>query len=75
VGGDSHLEFCQKLLDEDGCLRWGCCHGEAARSVFVGVRGDVLACFHAVTAKPRSRTQNSQFSLLEPVLRAITTAV
>jgi hypothetical protein len=53
----------------------GCCHGEAARSVLATVRGDVLARFHTVAAKLRSRTRNSQFGLLEPVLRATTTAV
>jgi hypothetical protein len=51
------------------------CHGEAARSVLAKVRGDVFARFHTVAAKHRSRTQNSQFGLLGPVLRATTTAV
>jgi hypothetical protein len=53
----------------------GRCHGEAARSVFVIVRGDVFARFHAVAAKHRSRIRNLQFGLLGPVLRATTTAV
>jgi hypothetical protein len=39
------------------------------------VRDDFFARFHAVTAKLRSRTRNSQFGLLGPVLRATTTAV
>jgi hypothetical protein len=50
-----------------------CCHSEAARSVLAKVRGDVFARFHAVAAKHRSRTRNSQFGLLGP--GAITTAV
>jgi hypothetical protein len=53
----------------------GCCHGEAARSVLAKVRDDVVARFHAVASKRRSRTQNSQFGLLGSVLRATTTAV
>jgi hypothetical protein len=53
----------------------GCCHGEATRSVFSKVRGDVFARFHAVVAKRRSRTRCSQFGLLGQVLRATTTAV
>jgi hypothetical protein len=36
-------------------------------------RGDVFARFHAVAAKRRSRTRNSQFDLFGPVLRATTT--
>jgi hypothetical protein len=51
------------------------CHGEAARSVLAEVLGDVFARFHAVAAKSRSRTRNSQFGLLGPVLRATTIAV
>jgi hypothetical protein len=39
------------------------------------VRGEVVARFHAVAAKLRSRTRNSQFDLLGPVFRATTTAV
>jgi hypothetical protein len=69
VGDDS-----QKLLGEDGSAT-GRCHGEAARSVLAKVRGDVFARFHAVAAKRRGRTRNSQFDLLGPVLRATTTAV
>jgi hypothetical protein len=53
----------------------GRCNGEAARSVLARVRGDVLARFHAVAAERRSRTWNSHFGLLGPVLRAVTTAV
>jgi hypothetical protein len=52
----------------------GRCHGEAARSVLAKVRGDIFARFHAVAAKRRSRTRNSQFDLLGPVLRATITA-
>jgi hypothetical protein len=42
---------------------------------FAKFRGDVFASFHAVVAKPLSRTRNSQFGLLGPVLRATTTAL
>jgi hypothetical protein len=41
----------------------GRCHGKAAGSVLAKVRGDVFAHFHAVAAKRRSRTRNSQFGL------------
>jgi hypothetical protein len=51
------------------------CHGEVARSVFAKVRGDVFARFHAVAAKRRIRTRNSQSGLLGPVLRAATTSL
>ena len=53
---------------------WKCetgrCHCEAATSVLAEVWGDVLARFHAVAAKRRSRTQNSQFGLLGQILCA-----
>jgi hypothetical protein len=52
----------------------GRCHGEAARSVLARVRGDI-ARFHAVAAKRRSRTGNSQFGLFGPVFCATTTDV
>jgi hypothetical protein len=39
----------------------GRCHGEAVRSVLAKVQGDVFARFHAVAAKRRSLTRNSQF--------------
>jgi hypothetical protein len=45
----------------------GCCRGEAIRSVLAKVRSDVLAGFHAVAAKRRSRTRNLQFGLLRTV--------
>jgi hypothetical protein len=51
------------------------CCGEATRFVLAKVRGDIFAQFHTVAAKRRSRTQNSQFGLLGPVLRPTTTAV
>jgi hypothetical protein len=68
------MVFRQKLLGEDGRVR---------RDVIVKQpdlfspksRGDVFACFHVVAAKRRSRTRNSQFGLLGPMLRATTTAV
>jgi hypothetical protein len=53
----------------------GRCHGEAAKSDLAKVRGDVFACFHAVAAKLRSRTRNSQFGLLGQIICAATTAV
>jgi hypothetical protein len=70
VGDDSHLVFRHKPLGEAGR-----CQGEAARSVLAKIRGDVFARFDAVATKLRSRTRNSQFGLLGPVLRATTTAV
>jgi hypothetical protein len=70
VGDERHFMFGQKLLGEDGS-ETGRCHGEAAMSV----RGDVFARFHAVAAKRRSITRNSQFGLLGPVLRDATTPV
>jgi hypothetical protein len=39
------------------------------------VRGDILARFHAVAAKRRSRTWISQYGLLGQILCATTTAV
>jgi hypothetical protein len=53
----------------------GRCHGEAARSILTKVWGNVFACFHTVTAKRHSRTQNSHFGMLEPVLCTTTTAL
>jgi hypothetical protein len=53
----------------------GRCLGEAPRSVLAKVRVDVFARFHAVDPKCHSRTWNSHFGLLGPVLRVITTAV
>jgi hypothetical protein len=75
VGDDSNLVFRPKQLGEGGSVRRGRFHGEAARPVLAKVRGDVFARFQAVAAKRRSRTRNSQFGLLGPVLRATTTAV
>jgi hypothetical protein len=75
MGDESHFVFRQKLLSEDGSVRRGRCHGEAARSVLAKFRGEVFASFHPVAAKFRSITRNSQFVLLGPVLRATTTAV
>jgi hypothetical protein len=51
VRDDSHFVFRQKLLDEDGSVRRGRCHGEAPSSVLAKVRGDVFERFHAVAAK------------------------
>jgi hypothetical protein len=63
------------MLSEDGRVRRGRFHGEAAKYVLAKVRGDVLARFHAVAAKRRSITRNSQFGPLGPVLRATAIAV
>ena len=57
MGDDRHFVFRQKLLGEDGSVRWGC-HGEAARYVLAKVWGNVFAHFHAVapqnvTVEPR----------------------
>jgi hypothetical protein len=75
VGDYSYFIFRQKLLGEEGSVRMGRCHGEAAKSVLAKFRGDVFARFHAVAAKRRSRTRNSEFGLLGSMLRATTTAV
>jgi hypothetical protein len=53
----------------------GRCHGEAVRSVLAKVGGDIFARFHALAAKRRGRTRNSQFGLFVPVFHATTTAV
>jgi hypothetical protein len=50
-------------------------NSQVTRSVLAKVRGDVFARFQSVAAKRRRRTQNSQFDLLGPVLRATTTDV
>jgi hypothetical protein len=74
VGDDSHF-VSPEIAGWGRKCETGRCHGEAAWSVLAKVRGDVFARFHAVAAKPRSKTRNSQFGLLGPVLRATTTAV
>jgi hypothetical protein len=72
---------CQPLSispETAGCGRKcekGRCNGDAARSGLAIVRSVVFARFHIVAAKRRSRTHNSQFGLLGPVVRATTTAV
>jgi hypothetical protein len=71
VGDNSHLYF----AGGGRKCETGRCLGEAARSVLAKARSDVFARFQAVAAKRHSRTQNLQFSLLGPVLRATTTAV
>jgi len=48
---DSHFVFRQKLVGEDGSVRRGRCHVEAARSVLAKVWGDVFTRFHPVAAK------------------------
>ena len=69
MGDNSNFVFCQKLVGEDGSVRWGIamvkqghCHGEAARSVHAKV-GAMSSHVFTVAAKLRSRTQNSQFGL------------
>jgi hypothetical protein len=75
VGDDSHLVFRQKLLGEDGNLRRGVVMVKQPGTFSPKLGVDVFARLHAVAAKRSSRTQNSQFGLLGPVLRATTTAV
>jgi hypothetical protein len=73
VEDDSHFVFRQKLLGEDGIVRLGVVTGKQP-GLFSAVRSDMFAHLHAVAAKRRSRTRNTQFGLLVPVLRATTTA-
>ena len=49
----------------DGALFWW-----SSQVCFRQSWGDVFACFHAVAAKRRSRTQNSQFGLLGQIIYA-----
>jgi hypothetical protein len=74
VGDESHLVFGQKLLGEDGIVRWGIDMVKQP-GLFSPKFGAVFAHFHAVTAKHRSITRNSKFGLLGPVLCTNTTAV
>jgi hypothetical protein len=71
AGDDNSIFFLQKLLGEDGSMR---------RVIVMAMQTglfspNVIARVQAVAAKLRSRTRNSQFGLLGPVLRATTTAV
>jgi hypothetical protein len=77
VGGDSHFVFHQKLLVEEEGVRQGrrVVMVKQLRSVRTKVWGDVFTHFHAFATKLRSRTRNSQFGLLGPMLFATTTAV
>jgi hypothetical protein len=75
VGDDSHFFLSPETAGRGRKFETGRCHGETARSVLDKVGGDVFARFHTFAAKCRSRTGNSQFGLLGPVLRATTTAV
>jgi hypothetical protein len=61
VGDDSHFVFHQKLPGKNGSVKRDVV---IVKSDLAKVRGDVFARFHAVAAKRRSRTQNSQFGLL-----------
>jgi hypothetical protein len=75
VGDDSHFVFLQKVLGEDGSVRRGVVmvkHPGQFSTKFGATSSHV---FRAATAKRRSRTRNSQFGLLGPVLRATTTVV
>jgi hypothetical protein len=74
VGDYSHFVFRQKLLGVDVSVT-GRCNGDAARSILANVRGDDFAGFHAVAAKRRRITWNSQFDLLGQILCSTTTAV
>jgi hypothetical protein len=65
VWDDSHFLYRQKPLDEDGSVRRG-----VAMVKQPGLFSPKFARFHAVAAKCRTITRNSQFGLLGPVLRA-----
>jgi hypothetical protein len=75
VRDDSHFVFRRIHLGEDGILRRGVVMVKQPDLSLPKFGGDVFARFHTVAAKLRSRTCNSQFGLLEPVLCATTTAV
>jgi hypothetical protein len=66
--GDNNLFFPPETSGWGRKCETGRCHGEAARYVLAEVQGDIFARFHAVAAKLRSRTRNSQFGLLEQIL-------
>ena len=70
MGENSNFVFRQKLVGEDGTVRRCVVIVEAARSVLAKVGDDVVAIFHAVSAKLRSRTRNSQFGLLGQIIYA-----
>jgi hypothetical protein len=72
-GYDSHFLFRQKLLGEDGSVRGGVVMVKQPGLFPAKVRSDAFARFHAVAAKRRSRTGNSQFGLLGQILCATTT--
>jgi hypothetical protein len=76
VEDDNHFVFRQKLLGEDGSVR-RCVVMVKQPGLFSPKFGETSS--HVFTQSPqnqrRSRTRNSQFGLLEPVLRATTTAV
>jgi hypothetical protein len=75
LGDDNNFVFRQKLLGDDGSVRRGVVMVKQPGLVSPKFGGDVFARLHAVAAKRRSRTRNSQFGLLGPVLRATKTAV
>jgi hypothetical protein len=70
VEDDSHFLFRKKLLGEEGSVRQG-----VVMVKLPGLFSPKFAHFHAVAAKRRSITLNSQFGLFGPVLRSTTTAV
>jgi hypothetical protein len=74
-GGWQAFSFSPETTGRGRKCEMGRCDGETARSVVAKVRGDVFTRIHAVAAQLLSRTRNSQFGLLGPVLRATTTAV
>jgi hypothetical protein len=75
VGDDRYFLFRQKLLVENRRVRRGVVIVKEPGLFLPNFGGDVFARFHAVAAKLHSRTRNSQFGLLRPVLRATTTIV
>jgi lipase chaperone LimK len=75
VGDDSQFLFRQKLLGEDGSVRLGVVMVKQPGLFSPKFEATFFARFHAVAAKLRSRTRNSQIGPLEKILCATTTAV
>jgi len=70
LGNDRNFVFSQKLVGEDGSVRRGVVMLKQPGLFPAKVEGDVFTLFHAVSAKLRSRTRNSQFGLLGQILCA-----
>jgi hypothetical protein len=67
VGDDSHIVFRQKFLGENGSVTQGVVMVKQS-GLFSPKLGATSS--HAVAAKRRCRTRNSQFGLLEQILCA-----